>query len=109
MDTLSLLTSTTNPAVDQVIRGVISIFEAAFPGRIRGYYLIGSLVDGSAVAASDIDMWAVFKDAFIDDEEERAKQLWHACESISRIKVDVLSRSEEQFFRNTTTVGIKLR
>jgi len=52
--------STGNVRVDTALRGAIGIFEAAFPGRIRGYYLFGSQMDGSAVAISDIDLFVVF-------------------------------------------------
>lgn len=59
MDTITLLSSTGDPSVDRLLRGVIGRFEAAFPARIRCHYLKGSYTDGSAVATSDLDLAVV--------------------------------------------------
>jgi hypothetical protein len=37
-----------------------SIYESVFPGRIRGYYLLGSYSDATSVSISDIDMAILF-------------------------------------------------
>jgi len=53
---ITLLNTTGHQRIDDIIRGLIGIFEAAFPDRIRAYYLAGSYADGSAVPLSDIDI-----------------------------------------------------
>ncbi len=92
---LELRFSTGHPRIDTMLRGAVGIFEAAFPGRIRGYYLFGSHADGSAVAASDLDIFVVFIDDFLDqEEEERARNLRYACSRLSPVTCDLLSYSE---------------
>jgi hypothetical protein len=61
MNDITPLHSTGNQQVDHILQGVIGLYEMIFPGRIRGYYLVGSYADGSAVAASDIDVEIWFK------------------------------------------------
>jgi Nucleotidyltransferase domain len=85
---LSLASSTGHPQIDEIIRGLIGIFEIAFPGRIRGCYLVGSYADGSAVALSDIDLRVVFKEGFADSaEEERVRQVRGYCRQISPVSI----------------------
>jgi len=55
-----LVYSTGNARIDTMLRGAVGIFEAAFPDRVRGYYLFGSHMDGSAVGISDLDIFVVF-------------------------------------------------
>jgi predicted nucleotidyltransferase len=55
-----LLASTGNPQIDQIIQGVIRVFDLVFPSRILGCYLQGSCADGQITALSDIDMAIVF-------------------------------------------------
>lgn len=94
-----LVYSTGNARTDAMLRGAVGIFEAAFPGRIRGYYLFGSHMDGSAVGISDLDIFVVFKDDFLDEQEaERARRLWHACSHLSAVQCDLLSFSERHLF-----------
>jgi len=47
--------STGDENVDALLREVINRVEQALPARIRGYYVVGSHADGSALPASDID------------------------------------------------------
>ncbi len=96
MDIVVLLNTTGKGKVDEIIRGIIGIFEMVFPGRIRGYYLTGSYSDGSAITTSDIDMFIIFKDSFTNGEEEMARQLWLYCEQISFVKIDLIPISEER-------------
>lgn len=69
MSYVSLLDSAGNREVDNILRGVIGIFESVFPDRIRGYYLTGSYTDGTAVPASDIDVDILFIDNFISQRK----------------------------------------
>ncbi len=96
MDIVVLLNTTGKGKVDEIIRGIIGIFEMVFPGRIRGYYLTGSYSDGSAITTSDIDMFIIFKDSFTNGEEEMAWQLWLYCEQIGFVKIDLIPISEER-------------
>lgn len=35
--------------LDELLRGLITLFEASFPTRIQSYYLGGSCSDGTAI------------------------------------------------------------
>jgi Nucleotidyltransferase domain len=77
---IALASSTGQPQIDEIIRGIIGLFETVFPGRIRGCYLVGSYADGSAVALSDIDLRVVFKEGFADSaEEEQVRRVRGYC------------------------------
>ena len=104
MQNISLLNSTGNQRVDNILRGVIGIFETIFPDRIRGYYLVGSYADGTAVSTSDIDMKILFKNRFRDNTERKSSQ--QICEYcfglISPIAGDVTAKDEETAFSSST-------
>ena len=104
MQTISLLKSTGNQRVDDILRGVIGIFETIFPDRIRGYYLVGSYADGTAVSTSDIDMKILFKNRFRDNTERKnARQICECCFGlISPIPGDVTANDEETAFSSST-------
>ncbi len=96
---LALRFLTGTPCIDTMLRGTVGIFEAAFPGRVRGYYLFGSYADGSAIGISDLDLFVVFKEDFIDNQEaDRARRLWHAYSQLSAVPCDLLSFSERYLF-----------
>lgn len=101
-----LLHSTGFPHLDRAIAGVVAIYEAAFPARIRGYYLVGSLSRGIANAGSDIDMEILFKDAFLPDEPERLQNLRQGCRALSPIHLDLTSR-DEATLAQSDTVALK--
>jgi len=61
--------------VDELLRNLIKDFEAAFPGRIRGYYLLGSYANGTAIETSDLDVSVVFKKAFVNEDEKAAAKI----------------------------------
>jgi hypothetical protein len=96
MDAISLRGTSSDATVDAIVRGVIGAFEAAFPGRVRGYYLAGSYREGDAVAGSDIDIMVVFKGRILPAEEHRARALWTACSLISPVRLDAPARSEHE-------------
>lgn len=50
-------------------RELVAAFEAAFPGRVRACYVLGSRADGSGVPTSDLDLAVVFARSFQDDDE----------------------------------------
>jgi len=98
MDTIKLLYSTGDDRADTILRGVIGVWESAFPDRIRGYYLTGSYSDGSAMPTSDLDLYILFKDSYLGSPEtDKAQQLCEYCESITPvIYVDMGYLSEER-------------
>ncbi len=57
---------------DTALRRVIATFEKAFPDRIRGYYVHGSVADNTSIATSDVDLDVVVKGGFTDPEEHGA-------------------------------------
>lgn len=100
MNSVSLLNSVRNRRVDDILRGVIGIFESVFPDRIRGYYLKGSYTDGTAVPASDIDVDILFVDSFRSREEhEKAQQTSEYCSLISPIELELNLYGEGQALR----------
>jgi hypothetical protein len=83
MVTISLLQKTENTTVDALFARVIALFEARFPSRVRGYYLLGSYGDRKAVVGSDIDLSILFKDAGLKpDEKVPAQQIISTCEEM---------------------------
>ncbi|HEV7129272.1 MAG TPA: nucleotidyltransferase domain-containing protein, partial [Ktedonobacterales bacterium] len=57
---MNLLGSTGDARADAILRTTIEAFEAAFPERVRGYYLHGSLADGTGLPTSDLDLAIIF-------------------------------------------------
>ncbi len=83
--------------IDQILCGVVGVFEAAFPGRMRAYYLLGSYSNGSAVPTSDLDMGLLLADGYRDGgEEDRAVRLCQDCEAISGMLLELWVMSEER-------------
>lgn len=82
------------PGADPVVRGLVGVFDAAFPGRVRGCYLLGSYAEGTTVGLSDVDLVVLFKGGFAAGEEERANRLVSACGLLSAVRLDVVLRCE---------------
>ncbi|HEX5503315.1 MAG TPA: nucleotidyltransferase domain-containing protein [Thermomicrobiales bacterium] len=90
MKRVALLQTTGNERIDAILRGLIEVVEAAFPDRVRGYYLKGSYAGGGAVATSDIDLTVVFKGgALSDQEEERIQRVGEARSQGSSARIDL--------------------
>jgi Nucleotidyltransferase domain len=91
--------------IERIVRGVIGIFGQAFPDRVRGFYLRGSHASGTSTAGSDIDMFVVFKEAFVDPgEAERAREVCGACALLSPILLEIIVISERQLWRDDNLV-----
>jgi hypothetical protein len=60
---------------DSLLGEVCQRFQAAFPGRIGGIYLLGSRALGCAIASSDWDLAVVFRGAVADAERKTAQNL----------------------------------
>ena len=87
---ITLLQSSGNPAVDQAIVDVIAAFEQTFPGRVSGFYALGSYADSSAITTSDIDLTIIFSGAFASDEErDTAQRMATTCAAASLLELDI--------------------
>ena len=96
METRKLLASTGSWQVDDILRGVVGIFELSLPGSMRGYYLPGSYSDSSAVWVGDIDLLPLFKGALVPAEHETVAALAAHCDCISPVQLDLWSVSEAE-------------
>ena len=84
------------PSIDTVLSQIVERYEAQFPGRIRACYLTGSYAEGNAVEWSDIDVYVLFKDAFVSEEEAaQAEQLELSCASLTPLRLDLHAGSEQ--------------
>ena len=101
MSEIELLARTGNQQVDRILRGTIGLFETMFPGRIRGYYIIGSYADGTAISTvSDVDGFVVFKDDFLDGTEPaKAWQLLSNCALLATLEFDLSAVPESSILR----------
>src|SRR5579872_1940050 len=84
----------TDARANALIRGIVSLFEIVFPGRVRGYYLLGSYGEGTTVALSDIDLMLLFRGAFQAGEEETINRVSEACGLLSPVRLDIMVQSE---------------
>ena len=101
MATLDHVASTGDPRCDKIIHGVIGVFETTFPNRIRGYYLRGSRASGTSTTGSDIDLFIIFKDRFLNEEEYyQAHDLNEYCAQLSPILLECLLVGELGLQRN---------
>ncbi|MBE7381549.1 MAG: nucleotidyltransferase domain-containing protein [Leptolyngbya sp. SIO1E4] len=91
----TLAYSTQHPKIDQILQGVIGVFEKVFLGRIRGYYLQGSYGNGNAITNSDLDLYVIFKGNFHDPEEaKKAMSLGQSCAQISSVLLEIKPGAE---------------
>ncbi len=89
------LTEMDDERVDRALREAVDAFEAAFPGRVRGYYVEGSHADRTGVTSSDLDLTVVFRDCFAGAvERQRATALATACADTSGVELDVVFLEE---------------
>ena len=96
MSEIILLNSTQNEQVDALLYQCISLFETAFPGRIRGYYVEGSYANSYGVSSSDVDFVLVFKGHFVQGEQQRAEEIATYCATKTTIELDVEIVDEEK-------------
>ncbi len=95
----NLLFLTGNQQADSILRGVIGIWEAVFPGRVRGYYLLRQLRQRGRrfLQRSQISR-SCSEDRFQSDAEaDRAQTpLWQHLEAMHpAIPIDMFYVSEE--------------
>ncbi len=86
---IHLLHAVGKPYVDELLAYVVQEYEAAFPDRVRSYFLLGSYADGCPVIGSDIDAYILFKETFLSPKEAiQAQQLASACVKRSTLRLD---------------------
>ncbi|MEM9908903.1 MAG: hypothetical protein AAF921_28240 [Cyanobacteria bacterium P01_D01_bin.44] len=97
----TLAYSTSFPKIDQILQGVIEIYQKVFPGRIRGYYLQGSYGSKSSIPNSDLDLYVIFKENFHNPEEViKAASLGQSCAQISSVLLEIKPGSEAALSRS---------
>lgn len=87
---ITLTQSTNDPRINAILKGVIGIYEHFFPGRVRGYYVVGSYANGTAVSTSDVDVHPLFKSDFLNPEEtNQVYAVRDLCNQLSSIELNV--------------------
>jgi hypothetical protein len=96
MIAIMLNAATGNASVDALLRKIVARFETLFPGRVRGYYVIGSYGDASSVSTSDLDLDIVFKGRLAEDgERTHARDLCATLQAQTEIELDLDIGDEE--------------
>jgi hypothetical protein len=104
---ITLIAATENARVDALLRKIVTHFEAVFPGRVRGYYVIGSYGDGSSVSTSDLDLDIVFKGRLAEEAERTlARDLCAALQAQTDFELD-LDIGDEEGLRNGLPPNLK--
>src|SRR5215212_6176761 len=96
---IQLLTTTGQPKIDAILQGLVGLYEAVFPGQIRGYYLTGSFADGSGTGDSDIDLLAVFKGTAESQTLEHFRAITRYAAQISAVLLDSSPTDEASLSR----------
>jgi len=94
MHSITLLNSTGFGEIDQILIRVIKFFKKKFPDRILGYYLLGSYIDSSAVKASDLDIYLLFKNKLTNKERDYFNRLLKINPQINSVVLDLVAFDE---------------
>jgi len=97
---IELRNTTGNALTDDVMRGTIGLCELCFPNRVRGYYIVGSYGDRTAVSSSDLDLDVVFKGSMVDGERQRLAWLEDHLRLVSPIDIDFGLVGEQYLFEH---------
>ena len=101
----TLLESTGSLSADRLLKGVIGVFEQVFPDRVRGYFVRGSYASATSTEGSDLDMFVVFKDAFVEPAEAmKARDICGHCALLSPLLLEILVVSERLLQREDNLV-----
>jgi predicted nucleotidyltransferase len=90
MDEIALLHATGDRKADDVLRAAVGLFELTLPGRVAGYYLVGSYADGTALPTSDLDLFLALHDdagALSAEEVRRGVRVGECCDLLSPIAI----------------------
>lgn len=72
---IDLRNSTGSDRIDAGLRNAIRVCEQELPDLVRGYYIIGSYADGSAIEESDLDFEVITKANIGSTDLERANRI----------------------------------
>jgi hypothetical protein len=104
---LELHFSTGNPQVDDLLQGIVGIYESAFPGKLKAYYLTGSYYYGDPIPTSDVDLNVIFRGNEFDSSLPELKapppefmDVTNYLHLLSPIELGFLFKTEEFFRRN---------
>src|SRR5437879_1115456 len=95
--------------LDELLRGLIILFETSFPTRIQSYYLGGSCSDGTAVGhdgspnSSDLDLFVIFHGTVEEAEKTTFQSLVVASRLMSHIQIDANAYAEDDLLQRSTT------
>ena len=98
LQTIRLLASTGDGRVDACLAAFIGIVEAAFPERMRAYYLGGSFAEAIPVEGSDLDVVVVSKEPVSLDEYERFMQIAQHSSQLAGLYFHTGIRNEGELF-----------
>ena len=85
--------------INVLLGDIVSRCETAFPGRVSSCYLFGSHVDGTAIAASDVDVLVVLRDRVTESEARTAAAMTRMFKALRPIHADVLVFGEDTLLR----------
>lgn len=105
---MTLLFMTGDERIDQMLIGLIGIYEIAFPDRVLAYYLTGSYVDGSATSDSDIDFVPIFAQTANEIELRKARLLGDHCTRLTGIQVECSPTDETTLKAKGVKSSIKI-
>lgn len=106
---VELCTTTGIKTLDDLLRGLVILFEASFPKRIQSYYLGGSYSDGTAVGhdgspnSSDLDLFVIFHGTLEEIEMTTFQNLVGASRLISPIQIDAHAYAGDDLLQPSTT------
>ncbi len=100
MEPVTLLTSTGNQQIDDILHGAIGILQITFPERIRAYYLHGSFVDNTAIPTSDIDLFLVPHGKFSAEELTKLQRIMYFSALFSPFMVEMMALDEASLLQN---------
>lgn len=106
-DVIASLT-TGDTSADGALRAVVAAFERGLTDRVRGYYLVGSFADSTAVTTSDLDVHIVLKGAADAETLATARRLADGCVHDSARELDIEIADESELARGARP-NFKLR
>lgn len=105
---VELSNSTGDSEIDDLLAGIVGIYESTFPQRIRSYYVVGSYGDGTAVPSSDLDIGILFYKTLTLSELQQFQDLIHHCNALSHVRLDISSLDESRLTRATASMKAAL-
>lgn len=105
---VKLSNTTGDREIDDLLAGIVGIYESTFPQRIRSYYVVGSYGDGTAVPSSDLDIGILFYEALTQSELDQFMDLIDHCNARSHVRLDISSLDEYHLRQATASMKAAL-